>query len=163
MKKNIYVLKNSIFKDNRGYYWTTWKKDNFSKLKFNHDKFSISKKKVLRGIHCDYKSWKLVTCVFGKVFLAIVNVNKKSPKYLKIKSFLLDYKKPKSILIPPDYANGHLCLSDHCVFHYKWSYKGKYVDSKDQTSFKWNDPRFKIKWPIKHPILSKRDRSSKYL
>ena len=98
MKKNIYVLKNSIFKDNRGYYWTTWKKDNFSKLKFNHDKFSISKKNVLRGIHCDYKSWKLVTCVFGKIFLAIVNVNKKSPKYLKIKSFLLDYKKPKSIM-----------------------------------------------------------------
>ena len=66
MKKRIFVLKNSIFKDHRGYYWTTWTKKNFKKLKFNHDKFSISKKNVLRGFHCDSRSWKLVTCVYGK-------------------------------------------------------------------------------------------------
>ena len=29
--------------------------------------------------------------------------------------------------------------------------------------YKWNDPRFKIKWPIKNPILSKRDTSARYL
>ena len=46
--------KNTSFKDHRGYYWTTWKKNTFKKIKFNHDKFSISKKKVLRGLHCDF-------------------------------------------------------------------------------------------------------------
>jgi len=160
---NVKEKKLSQFIDHRGYYWTTWNKKTFRNIKFNHDKFSISKKNVLRGIHCDFKSWKLVTCVFGKIFLVIVNVNKNSPKYLKTKSFLLDHKKPKLVLIPPDYANGHLCLSDHCVFHYKWSYHGKYIDAKDQTTFKWNDPRFKIKWPIKKPILSQRDKKAKYL
>ena len=39
------VIKNSTFKDNRGFYWTTWKKGIFKNFKFNHDKFSISKKK----------------------------------------------------------------------------------------------------------------------
>ena len=38
------VIKNSTFKDNRGFYWTTWKKEYFKNIKFNHDKFSISKK-----------------------------------------------------------------------------------------------------------------------
>ena len=42
------IIKNSSFKDNRGFYWTTWKKGIFQKLKFNHDKFSISKKKSFK-------------------------------------------------------------------------------------------------------------------
>ena len=67
------------------------------------------------------------------------------------------------ILIPPYYANAYLCLSNNCVFHYKWFYKGKYIDSKKQKSYRWNDPKIKIKWPIKKPILSKRDKTSKFL
>jgi len=159
----IQVIKQSAFKDYRGFYWTTWKKGILNKIKFNHDKFSISKKNVLRGIHCDFKSWKLVTCVYGKIFLAVVNMDKKSKNYLNSKTFILEHKKPKLILIPPNFANGSLCLSKHCVFHYKWSYKGKYLDAKEQKSYRWNDPKFKIKWPTKKPILSHRDKISKYL
>ena len=47
MKQKTKILINSIFKDHRGYYWTTWKKNNFRNIKFNHDKFSISKKMCL--------------------------------------------------------------------------------------------------------------------
>ena len=53
----IKVFKNSTFQDKRGFYWSTWKKGFLKKIKFNHDKFSISKRKVLRGLHCDFKSW----------------------------------------------------------------------------------------------------------
>ena len=45
---------------------------------YNHDKFSLSKKNVLRGLHGDRKTWKLVSCTYGKLFLVIVNFNKKS-------------------------------------------------------------------------------------
>ena len=56
------------------------------------------------------------------------------------------------------FANGHLCLSDSCLFHYKLSYKGKYFDIDKQKVLKWNDIRVNIKWPIKSkPIMSKRD------
>ena len=58
--------------------WTTWKKNTFKNIKFNHDKFSISKKNVLRGLHCDFKSWKMVTCVYGKIFFVVVDMRKKS-------------------------------------------------------------------------------------
>ena len=145
----IDMIKNSTFKDSRGYYWTTWKKGKFKKLKFNHDKFSISKKNVLRGLHCDFKSWKLVTCVFGKIFFVVVDMRKRSKTYLKYKSWVLDQKKPTMILVPPYYANAYLCLTSKCVFHYKWSYKGKYIDASEQKSYQWNDPKIKIKWPVK--------------
>ena len=88
---------------------------------------------------------------------------KKTKDYLKYKSWILTHNKPTMILVPPYYANAHLCLSNKCVFHYKWYYKGKYIDSDKQKSYRWNDPKIKIKWPIRKPILSKRDKKSKLL
>ena len=163
MFKDIKIIKNKNFKDHRGLLWTTWKKSNFKKIKFNHDKFSLSKKNTLRGFHCDFKSWKMVSCVYGKFLFIVIDMRRSSKNYLKHKKWILDYKNQKSILIPPYYANAHLCLTDLCIFHYKWSYKGKYIDAKEQKSYRWNDPKFKIKWPIKKPILSFRDKNSKLI
>ena len=117
----------------------------------------------MRGLHCDFKSWKLVTCTFGKVFFVVIDMKKKSKNYLKHKCWVLNHEKPTLILVPPHFANAYLCLSKKCVFHYKWHYKGKYIDSNKQKSYRWNDPKFKIKWPIKKPILSKRDKTSNFL
>ena len=97
-------------------------------------KFSFSKKNVLRGLHCDFKSWKMITSVYGKFLLVVVDMRKNSKNYLKHKKMIFDHNKPKIILVPPYYANGHLCLSKFCLFHYKWSYKGKYIDSKKQKT-----------------------------
>jgi dTDP-4-dehydrorhamnose 3,5-epimerase len=156
--KDLKVFSSSIFKDHRGYLWTSWEKKKI-KLTFNHDKFSISKKNTLRGLHGDKKTWKLVSCVFGKVFFVVVNNIKNSKFYLRKKTFILDHKNNKQVLIPPNYANGFLCLSDHCVFHYKLSYKGRYFDVKNQQVLKWNDKRLKIKWPkTENLILSRRDK-----
>ena len=163
MFKDIKIINNKNFKDFRGLLWTSWKKGNFKKIKFNHDKFSLSKRKTLRGFHCDFKSWKMITSVYGRFLLVLVNMKKKSKNYLKHKKLIIDHKKPTLILIPPYYANGHLCLSDECVFHYKWSYKGKYVDATKQKSYRWNDPKLNIKWSISNPILSRRDKNSKLL
>lgn len=161
MKKNIKIKIRNNFSDNRGLLWTSWEKKDFNNIKFNHDKFSISKKNVLRGLHCDFKSWKLVSSVYGKFLFVVVNMQKKSKNYLKHKKWILDHKKPKTILVPPHYANGHLCLTDFCIFHYKWSYKGKYLDAKKQKSYKWNDPKININWKIDKPILSTRDKNAK--
>ena len=155
----IITFTNSAFVDNRGFYWTSWIKKKYPKLNFIHDKFSISKKNVLRGLHGDNKTWKLVSCVFGQVFFVVVNYNKKSKYYLRYKKYLLSHKNKLQVLVPPKYLNGFLCLSKNCVFHYKLSYTGKYNDAKNQYSLKWNDKNLRIKWPLnKKLILSKRDR-----
>ncbi len=163
MPFNLKTKLNNKHKDKRGYYWTSWKKGTFKKISFRHDKFSLSRKNVLRGLHGDNKTWKLVSCPYGKFLLVVVNYNKSSKNYLKSKSWILSQKNGLQILIPPNYANGHLCLSKECLFHYKLSYKGSYVDAKKQFSLRWNDPKINIKWPIKNPILSKRDKTSRLL
>tara|TARA_B100000029_G_scaffold139005_1_gene134060 strand:+ start:163 stop:654 length:492 start_codon:yes stop_codon:yes gene_type:complete len=159
IKKKI----NTSFKDHRGFYWTSWKSNKFKNIKFKHDKFSLSKKNVLRGLHGDTKTWKLVSCPYGKFKLVVVNCIKKSKDYLKHKTWILSQANGLQILIPPKYANGHLCLSKECLFHYKLSYKGSYTDHKNQFSIKWNDPKINIKWGIKKPILSSRDKKAKNL
>ena len=72
------VIKNSTFRDKRGFYWTTWKKGILRKLNLIMISFQSQKKNVLRGLHCDFKSWKLVTCTYGKVFFVVVDMKKKS-------------------------------------------------------------------------------------
>ena len=163
MSFKVKVFKNSSFKDLRGYYWTSWKKGSIKKIKFNHDKFSLSKRNVLRGLHGDRKTWKLISCPYGKFFIVVVNLEKGSKSYLKSKSWILSHKNGLQLLVPPNYANGHLCLSDYCLFHYKLSYKGSYFGQKEQFSIRWNDPKLNIKWPKKKIILSKRDKNSKFL
>tara|TARA_B100001123_G_C14990911_1_gene899533 strand:+ start:65 stop:556 length:492 start_codon:yes stop_codon:yes gene_type:complete len=163
MKYKFRIFKNKSFIDKRGFFWTSWKKELKLKMNFNHDKFSLSKKNVLRGLHGDSKTWKLVSCPYGKFLLVVVNYNKTSKDFLKWKSWILSHKNGVQVLIPPNFANGHLCLSDKCLFHYKLSYKGKYADVKHQFSLKWNDPKINIKWGIKNPILSLRDIRSKLL
>ena len=119
---------------------------------------TLSKQNVLRGLHGDNKSWKLVTCVYGEIFQVVVDARPESKTYLEWNSWNLSENNRKQILIPPNFANGYLCLSDKCVYHYKYSYKGEYPDVKDQFTIKWNDQRLGIKWPIENPILYGRDK-----
>ena len=132
MIDGVQIIEPDAFTDHRGDLWTIWKEGDYN-LKFNHDKVSTSKKNVLRGIHGDNKSWKLVTCLYGKIYLVVLNTVSK-----KWGSIVLSDDNKKMILIPPTYGNGHCVISDHAVFMYKWSYEGKYSDVEDQFSISWN-------------------------
>jgi dTDP-4-dehydrorhamnose 3,5-epimerase len=156
---DVKILETDSFKDNRGELWTVWNNNEFTpKLNFNHDKVAVSKKHVLRGIHGDNKSWKLITCLSGEIFLVVVD-----PKSLEHISITLSQNNKLSVLVPPGLGNGHLVISDEAVFFYKWAYEGDYPDVDDQFSLKWDDPKLNISWPVSSPILSYRDQNAKLL
>ena len=156
--KDVELYTPDVFTDYRGDYWTTWKKGRSYDLEFNHDKVSVSRKNVLRGIHGDFKSYKLITCLHGEIYSVIVDNRKDSTTYLQWDWTILDDKNKNMILIPPGFGNSYLILSDKAVVHYKWSYEGDYADIDDQFTLKWNSLDLNIDWPISNPILSKRDR-----
>lgn len=157
MINDVIVREQDAFTDYRGDLFTTWKEGDFD-LKFNHDKVSTSRKHVLRGIHGDNKSWKLVTCLYGEIYFVLVDNRESSDTFIQWDSMILSDRNRKQVLIPPGVGNGFLVLSDHSVFHYKWSYPGKYADVDEQFTIKWNDPIIGIDWPINNPILSRRDK-----
>ena len=159
MINGVQIFEPDVFTDFRGDLWTTWKEDEFPHdIKFNHDKVSTSRKNVLRGIHGDFKSHKLITCLFGQLFFILVDNRKDSKTYLQHQSMILDDIERKMVLIPPGVGNGFLVLSEDSVFSYKWSYYGEYPDVEDQFTLKWNDKRLNIDWPIANPILQQRDK-----
>ena len=115
---------------------------------------------MLRGIHGDSITWKLVSCLHGEFFLAVVNWDESSPQYSQWETFILSDKNRLQVLIPAGFGNGHLVLSDMAVFHYK---QNTYYDRSRQFSILWNDSRLNIPWPIKNPILSSRDRGEEHV
>ena len=119
----VYKIELTSFSDHRGNYIEIYNKNFFKENNFNidfiQDDISISKKNVLRGIHGDKKTWKLISCLYGEFQLIVVNNDIKSKEYKKWTSFILNSKNKIQILIPPSFGNGHLVLSDKCIFHYK--------------------------------------------
>jgi len=115
-------------------------------------------------LHTD-KSWKLITCLYGKIQLVVVNFINENSEYLSWTDYILDAESDQklSILVPPGFLNGHLVISDKAVFHYKWSYEGDYPDVKDQKSVFWADPKIGINWLVDNPILSERDKNTQLL
>ena len=160
----VSILSKDSFEDHRGQLFTIWEQADFPLLPFNHDKIAISKKNVLRGLHTD-KSWKLITCVYGKIQLIVVDINPRSDNYLNHLDITIDSKDllKTSVLVPPGMLNGHLVLSEEAVFHYKWSYEGSYPDANEQLSVNWADPKLSIDWKTNNPILSERDKNTKFL
>tara|TARA_B100000795_G_C22805243_1_gene444391 strand:+ start:3528 stop:4052 length:525 start_codon:yes stop_codon:yes gene_type:complete len=159
----VYILTPSISEDLRGNIWTSFVKNKVenllpNNLYFKHDKFSTSKRNVLRGIHGDTKSWKLVTCVYGEVQQVIVDLREDSPTYLKWQDFIINSNNQQLILIPPYMGNAYYVTSEHAVYHYKLAYNGDYIDADDQLSIKWNDEKINIKWLSNSPVLSARDK-----
>ena len=159
----VYNLTPSISKDARGNIWTSFLKDEVEKflpddLHFKHDKFSESKYNVLRGIHGDSKSWKLVTCVFGEVHQVVVDLRKSSPTYMKWEKLVINKDSQRLVLIPPGVGNAYYVSSAQAVYHYKLAYKGGYHDTNKQFTRSWDDKDLNIDWPVKKPILSSRDR-----
>ena len=154
----VLLIKLGIFEDHRGEYIETYNealyKEKGIDTKFVQDDISVSSKNVLRGIHGDDQTWKLISCLYGKFYLVVVNCDTESKDFGKWQSFVLSEKNRQQVLVPPKYGNAHLVLSDRTIFHYKQS---TYYDRSKQFTYKWDDPRLNIWWPIKNPILSQRD------
>ena len=161
--KDVVIIEPSVFTDKRGSIYTLFDKDLEKRLlpngfKFNHQKINISKKNVLRGIHYDSKTWKLISLNLGSIYQVAVDLRVNSPTYLKFDSFKLNDKKHLFLLLPPGIGNAFYVYSKIAIYSYCLSYKGRYFDINDQKTISWNSPKLNIKWPSKKPILSSRDK-----
>ena len=161
--KGVWIIKPNVFEDQRGVLWSAFQIKKFKQiLGFNftvsHDKFATNKQGVLRGIHGDFFSWKLVSVSKGEVFQVYVDNRKSSPTYLQHKTIILNCSNKLMVLLPPGVGNAFLTLKDDTLYHYKLCYEGDYIDKDGQFTLKWDDPSLGIKWPEKKPILSERDR-----
>ena len=150
------ILKSKIYIDRRGYFKEVYRKNILKNLDFPFDIMSFSKKNALRGLHTQTISpqAKIITVTHGKILDVAVDLRKNSKTFGKCVQIIISDKDDFSFYIPKNFAHGFLCLSKECTVNYKCS---EYRNEKSETTINWSDKDINIKWPIKKPILSKKD------
>ena len=160
----VMLIQPQAFEDHRGWYVETYNEAMYREhgidVKFVQDDISVSTRHVLRGIHGDAETWKLISCLEGKFYLVVVNNDKTSDEFGKWQSFVLSEYNRLQVLVPPKFGNGHLVLSERAMFHYK---QNTYYNPAGQFTLRWDDPGLKIWWPVKSPILSRRDEVGEFV
>ena len=160
----VNLIKPAIFEDFRGLYVETYNRDLHRRsgidVEFKQDDISISSRHVLRGIHGDSETWKLISCHMGSFYLVVVNNDPTSAQYRQWQGFTLSENNHHQVLVPPKFGNGHVVMSERAMFHYK---QNTYYNPAGQFTIRWNDPEYSMWWPIKNPILSRRDEAGKFV
>ncbi len=154
----VFLIKPDVHEDKRGNFYETYNEKEYQSAgldaKFVQDDISCSVRGVLKGMHGDSGTFKLVQCAYGKVYAVILNCDEHSADFGKWESFELSSENKYQLYIPPMYGNGYYVMSDIAVYTYKQStYYGEY----QQFTYKWNDKRFGIIWPQEAQIISERD------
>ena len=165
--EGVYVIEPKVFKDARGYFFESWKKDEFEqhcgKVEFVQDNESKSSRGVLRGLHYqkgEFSQAKLVRVIRGAVLDVAVDIRKSSPTFGKYVAVELSEDNKRQLFIPRGMAHGFLVLSDEAVFTYK-------VDNvyapQSEASIRFDDPTIGIEWPIakENMLLSPKDEAGK--
>lgn len=148
--------------DKRGFFFEIYNIKRYRRLgikdNFIQNSISVSKKNVLRGLHFTVKNpqSQIVTVLEGKIFDCLVDLRIKSRNFLKHYCFLLKKNQNNQLYMPPGFAHGFCVLSEKVVLHYSAS---KTYDYSNSSGLIWNDKKIKIKWPIKKPIISNRDKN----
>lgn len=151
--EGVYILEPKVFEDARGYFFESWKKEDFEKhigkVDFIQDNESKSSYGVLRGLHYqkgEFSQAKLVRVIKGRVLDVAVDLRKDSATFGKHVMVELSDENKRQFFIPRGFAHGFLVLSDEAIFTYK-------VDNvyapQAEASIRWNDPDLNIEWPIK--------------
>ena len=151
------VIQSKSFEDSRGLFRENYKKKFFRNKNLIFGCVSISKKNVIRGLHLQTKfsQGKYVSVLKGMVMDVVLDLRTKSKTFGKHFKIILSDKNAKSIFIPSGFAHGFLGLKKENIVYYTCT---NYRSKKHEVGLVWNDKDLKIKWPIKNPIISKKDK-----
>lgn len=164
--EGVYIIQPQVFADERGWFMETYSKIKTPDLEcdFVQDNHSYSKEKgVLRGIHFqngEYAQAKLVRCTRGSVLDVAVDLRKGSPTYKDWIAVELSAENKKQLFIPKGFGHGYLTLTRDVEFIYKVD---NYYNSEQDRSIRYCDPEIAIKWNVKNPILSEKDKKAPLL
>jgi dTDP-4-dehydrorhamnose 3,5-epimerase len=125
---------------------------------FVQDNHSGSIPGSIRGLHFQAPPRaqdKLVRVIRGSILDVVVDIRHGSPTYGKHAAFELSESNRRMLFVPKGYAHGFCVLGDRLAETlYKCS--DGYAPELD-LGLRWDDPELGIVWPVRTPILSRRD------
>jgi dTDP-4-dehydrorhamnose 3,5-epimerase len=160
--KGAYIIELEKLEDERGFFARTFCQDEFRKHGLNpciaQCNISYNKKKgTLRGMHYQakpYEEAKLVSCIQGSIYDVIIDLREDSETYCQW--FAVELSTLNSQLyVPEGFAHGFQTLEDGTTVFYQMS---EFYHPESSRGVRWDDPKFKIYWPLLNPIISVKDR-----
>lgn len=154
------VIAPDVFDDERGYFKETYSQKKYEALGvsavFVQDNVSYSRRGVLRGMHYDFRMAKLVQCLHGAIYDAIVDMREDSPTYKQWDALELSSDNHLQLYVPPGFAHGFYVLSDYAIVLYKQT---ALYDPRHERAVSWRDPGIAIEWPLEgqEPVVSPKD------
>jgi dTDP-4-dehydrorhamnose 3,5-epimerase len=168
--KDCYIIHDTVFKDDRGYFFESFNAKKFNELtganaQFVQDNQSSSTRGVLRGLHMqtgEHAQSKLVRVLEGSVLDVAVDMRKHSPTFGNYFAIELTGENHKQLYIPRGFAHGFVVLSNTAVFFYKCD---NFYNKESELGVMYDDPELNINWqlPKDELILSNKDQKNFYL
>ena len=161
---DAFILKPTVFKDDRGYFYESFNDKIFEsllglKINFIQDNQSYSSKGTLRGLHFQTGSAaqaKLVRVIKGSVYDVVVDLRSDSPTFKQWYGLELSEENHLQFFIPRGFGHAFLALEDNTIFQYKVD---NYYSQINDGGIIWNDEELAIAWPKLKLELSEKDKN----
>lgn len=112
---------------------------------------------VVRGLHYQQapaEERKLVRCIAGAMFDALVDMRPESPTYQHAYWLRLDSETGRALFIPGGVAHGYQSLEDNTEVLYMTD---QYYTPELETGVRYSDPALAIPWPLPVRDVTMRD------
>jgi dTDP-4-dehydrorhamnose 3,5-epimerase len=151
--KDCFIIYNTLFKDERGYFFESFNQQRFYKEtginpSFVQDNQSRSTRGVLRGLHFqrgEHAQAKLVRVLRGSVLDVAVDLRPDSETYGRHFSIVLTEASNTQLFVPKGFAHGFLVLTDVAEFFYKCDH---FYNKESEGGIIYNDPELNIDWKM---------------
>ena len=162
--KGAFTIDLQRIEDSRGFFARAFCKREFERRGLNPAVVQCNvsfnpQKGTLRGMHYQqepFREVKVVRCIAGAIFDAIVDLRPDSSTYRQWTGVELSAQNGRSLYVPEGFAHGYLTLTENTEVFYQVS---EFYSPGYERSIRWNDPAFRIQWPIEPLIISPRDAS----
>ncbi|MEP6513675.1 MAG: dTDP-4-dehydrorhamnose 3,5-epimerase [Parafilimonas sp.] len=162
--KGAYIIDINRIEDDRGFFGRSYCKEEFEAYGLNTNIVQINlsynkKKGTLRGLHIQtmpYGEVKLVRCTRGSIFDVFVDLRSDSNTFRQWIGVDLTADNHRMIYAPAGFAHGYIALEDNTEVTYPVT---EFYTPAAERGFPWNDPAFKIEWPIEPSLISEKDKS----
>lgn len=162
----VKIVRPGVIGDERGFFTEMYRMDEFQAMGlpwlFPQLNYSRSAKNTVRGLHFqwDPPMGKLMRVARGTAYLVAVDIRKDSPTLGEYCGRVLSDNEITFIWAPAGFARGFAALADDTEIMYLTT--GTY-NAKGESGVLWNDPDIGIRWPVRDPLLSEKDKSAQRL
>lgn len=160
---DLKVIEPKIFKDERGYFFETYKKSTLEEIGIKENLLQINQsfslQNVVRGLHFqigEKAQGKLVRCISGEIYDVAVDLRKSSKTFGKTFGINLSAENKKMLYVPIGFAHGFSVLSKDAEVEY--AVFGSQYHKESEAGIRFDDVDLKINWQVKNPIVSDKDK-----